>query len=279
MMEGTLSRDAVLALPRHLLERYVLNQREQRRRANMRRLFGYYPDDGPLRRELYPKHMEFFRNGLEYRERLFMAANRVGKTEGAGGYETTLHLTGRYPHWWEGYRFRQPIDAWMAGKNNETTRDILQAKMFGKLSTNERGRKSLFGNGLVPADDIGAMRWQKGGTDLLDSVVIKHHDDKGRFDGWSTLGVKSFERGRGSFEGTEKHWIWLDEEPPLDVYGECVIRTMTTDGRVIITFTPLEGMSEVVLSFLPGGDLPPDQRRVVEAVEDNTWGDLSDEEI
>ncbi len=40
-------------------------------------------------------------------------------------------------------------------------------------------------------------------------------------------------------------------EPPLDVYGECVIRTATTNGIVMLTFTPLEGMSEVVMSFLP----------------------------
>ncbi len=40
-----------------------------------------------------------------------MAANRVGKTEGAGGYEMTCHLTGRYPHWWEGRRFSGPVRA------------------------------------------------------------------------------------------------------------------------------------------------------------------------
>jgi len=37
----------------------------------------------------------------------------------------------------------------------------------------------------------------------------------------------------------------------MDVYGECLIRTATTDGIVMITFTPLAGLSEVVLSFLP----------------------------
>ena len=46
--------------------------------------------------------------------------------------------------------------------------------------------------------------------------------------------------------------IWLDEEPPEDVYGECLIRTATTDGIVMLTFTPLAGMSEVVMSFMPG---------------------------
>ncbi len=70
--------------------------------------------------------------------------------------------------------------------------------------------------------------------------------------GWSTLGFKSYQQGRGSFEGTALHGIWLDEEPPEDVYGECLIRTATTDGIVMLTFTPLAGMSEVVMSFMPG---------------------------
>jgi hypothetical protein len=30
-----------------------------------------------------------------------MAANRAGKST-VGCYETTVHLTGRYPAWWEG---------------------------------------------------------------------------------------------------------------------------------------------------------------------------------
>jgi hypothetical protein len=39
------------------------------RRASENRIDAYYPDDGPLRRELYPKHLEFFRAGIEHRER------------------------------------------------------------------------------------------------------------------------------------------------------------------------------------------------------------------
>ncbi len=47
--------------------------------------------------------------------------------------------------------------------------------------------------------------------------------------------------------------FWLDEEPPLDVYGECLIRTATTNGVgiIMLTFTPLEDMSAVVLQFMP----------------------------
>lgn len=225
---------------------------EKVRRAKTRKLFGYYPNSGPLRRELYPRHLEFFEAGARYRERCFMAANRIGKTEGAGGYETTLHLTGLYPAWWKGRRFDRSVDWWAAGKTNETTRDIVQAKLLGGIAFAD-GRKGVSGTGLIPGEMIGSITWKQGVADLIDTVQIKHASG-----GWSTLGLKSYQQGRGAFEGTEKHGIWLDEEPPLDIYGECLIRTATTGGLVMITFTPLDGMSQTVTTFLPSeyrGDL------------------------
>lgn len=177
-----------------------------------------------------------------------MAANRIGKTEGAGGYETTLHLTGDYPHWWTGRRFDKPISAWAAGKTNETTRDIVQAKLFGKVQGSGT-TKRVSGTGLIPGDLIGDISWKQGVSDLIDRAEIMRVDGKGS----SILGLKSYQQGRGSFEGTEQEVIWLDEEPPIDIYGECLIRTATTNGMIILTFTPLEGMSETVLQFIPEG--------------------------
>ena len=171
-------------------------------------------------------------------------------TEGAGGYETTLHLTGRYPDWWTGKRFTKPVQFWAAGKTNETTRDIVQRKLFGKISYTS-GRKGFAGTGLVPLEDIGGVTWKQGVSDLADTIQIKHQSG-----GWSQLGLKSYQQGRGSFEGTEQDGIWLDEEPPMDIYGECVIRTATTRGIIYTTFTPLEGMSEMAMSFLPDGKVP-----------------------
>ena len=69
--------------------------------------------------------------------------------------------------------------------------------------------------------------------------------------GVSTIGLKSSESGRAKFQGTAKHVIWLDEEPPADVYDECLMRLMTTNGIMMCTFTPLKGLSEVALRFLP----------------------------
>ena len=54
-------------------------------RRSESRILRYYPKFGPLSRDCYPKHMEFFRAGTSHRERLLLAANRVGKTE-AGAF-------------------------------------------------------------------------------------------------------------------------------------------------------------------------------------------------
>jgi phage terminase large subunit-like protein len=241
----------------------ALAKSELARRMRGRKFYSYYPDSGPLSRDKYPKHMAFFAAGVSHRERAFCAANRVGKTEGVGLVELTCHLTGEYPTWWEGRRFTHPVSAIMAGKTNETTRDILQGKMFGPVVYDGGPKKRLAGTGVLPADSIDQSNITfKGGTKLLDTVRIRHVSG-----GYSTLGVKSYEQGRGAFEGVERHVILLDEEPPAEIYTECVVRTMTTDGLVMLTFTPLEGLSDVVLLYMPSGEAPDN---TVDNTVDNT---------
>jgi phage terminase large subunit-like protein len=213
-------------------------------RARFNRFRDLFPDEGPLRRELYQRHMEFFEVGRTFRERCFLAANRVGKTVGAG-YETTCHLTGLYPPWWPGRRFRKPIRAWVAGATNETTRDIIQTELLGDVGYAD-GRKTVDGSGIIPRETIGDPIWKSGVQNLVDTIPIWHVSG-----GWSQLGLKSYEQGRKAFEGTAKELIWLDEEVDISVYGECLIRTATTKGILILTFTPLKGLSETVLQFLP----------------------------
>lgn len=196
-----------------------------------------FPDQGPLRRELYPKHLEFFAAGKKYKERLFMAANRIGKTT-AGAYETTCHLTGKYPDWWPGARFNRPTDGWACGTTSETLRDIVQKELLGP--------PEALGTGMIPGDLIAHTTPRPHGMPgSLEGVWVKHVSG-----GVSKLGLKSYEQGRKSFEGTSKDFIWPDEEPPEAVYTEMLLRTLTTRGLVYTTFTPLQGQSEVVMGFL-----------------------------
>lgn len=238
----------VKALPDDEVEGFLLQLRHLADAEKHGKFQSLFPDEGPLRRELYPRHLEFFKSGKDFRERCMMAANRVGKTV-AASYEITCHLTGEYPHWWEGRRFNHPVKAWASGKTNETTRDIVQAELLGNITFNGP-RKMVDGTGMIPkhliGTELGELGWKVGVPDLIDVVKIRHKTGE-----WSELGLKSYQQGRGSFEGTARHIIWFDEEPPMDVYGEALIRTATTNGIVMLTFTPLLGMSDVVQAFLP----------------------------
>lgn len=241
-----------------MLDAIRVHEEVERRKAT-RKLESYYPDSGPLRRELYPKHLEFFRIGAKKRERLFIAANRVGKTEGAGGYELVCHLTGRYPTWWEGRRFARPSHWWAVGDTRETVRDILQRKLLGKPGEH--------GTGLLPQAAI--FRTAPGFIpDAVQAIWVKHASG-----GLSVVQFKSYDQGREAFQGTEQDGVWLDEEPPEAIYTECLLRTMTNNGMVMLTFTPLRGLSNVVLSFMPGGATPEKQERS-KGVVSATWDDV-----
>jgi phage terminase large subunit-like protein len=219
--------------------------------------------------------MAFFRFGDTHQIRGFMSANRVGKTEGGGGYELTCHLTGRYPHWWEGARFTEYVRAWVAGDTRQTTRDIIQQKLLGNWAH--------FGTGLIPGEDI--LKWtpNPGVPEAVGTLHVQHYDDKGKKDGVSRLVFKSYDQGREAFQGTEQEVIWLDEEADEGVRGECILRLMTTDGVLMETFTPLKGLTPVVMTYLPNGY----EDGMTEAVTDNRalvmagWDDvphLSDEQ-
>ncbi len=213
-----------------------------RRRSLRNKIRSYFPDTGTLRRELYPKHLEFFAAGQEYTERCFLAGNRTGKTD-AGAYETTLHLTGNYPHWWEGRRFERPIKAWAAGDTHKTVREILQEKLLGRFGE--------YGTGMIPGDALLRVTNKSGIAEAGDRIYVRHVSG-----GTSILALKSYQEGRKSFQGAGLDLVWLDEEVPIEIYDECLVRLMTSGGCMMLTFTPLMGLTQLVLRFLPGGKLP-----------------------
>jgi len=243
-----------LSSPRKALEAIAFAMSEQAFRSKRRKFLSFYPDKGPLRRDLYPKQMAFFKFGATHQIRGFMAANRVGKTEGGGGYELTAHLTGRYPKWWEGAKFTEYVRAWAAGDTRLTTRDIIQQKLLGNWGH--------FGTGMIPGEDIIGWVSQPGIPEAVGTLHVKHYDigiyaeSGGKRlvqDGDSRLVFKSYDQGREAFQGTEQEVIWLDEESDEGIRGECLLRLMTTDGLLIETFTPLKGLTKVVMSYLPEG--------------------------
>lgn len=128
------------------------------------RLRSYFPDTGRFRRELYPRHLEFFEAGASRRARGLIAGNQVGKST-AGSYETSLHLTGQYPGWWIGKRFNHPVKAWAAGLSTSKVRDSVQRELMGQM-TRELGEPTDqvigAGTGMIPVDSIIGYRMRPG---------------------------------------------------------------------------------------------------------------------
>lgn len=191
----------------------------------------------------YPKQLAFFAAGAEHRERMLTAGNQLGKTEG-GAYETMCHLTGEYPDWWPGRRFTRPPRGWLCGESSLAARDIIQAKLCGPP-----GVEAGLGTGLIPrAAFADQPTLARGVTDAFDTIFVKHASG-----GISRATFKSYEQGRKKFQGEPVDFIWCDEEPPMDIYSECLTRTTATRGMIYTTFTPLQGRTELYSRFADEG--------------------------
>lgn len=205
----------------------------------------------------YLKHKDFFKQGSRYKERAFLAGNRVGKTQ-TGSYEVVCHLTGIYPDNWEGRVFTEPTSGWVVGKSSERVRDTSQLALLGPMGA--------WGTGMIPRDLI--IHVGKSTNASVDYVQVKHKSG-----GTSIINFKSNDAGRQAFEGGKKEFVWIDEECDYGVYEECRLRTMTTGGVIFTTFTPQKGLTPLILSLLQNGNLETPAEGV--SVTNCGWDDVS----
>ena len=173
------------------------------------------------------------------RQRLLMAANKVGKTY-CGASEVAIHLLGEYPDDWEGHRFDRPIKAWVAGNTTANTRDIVQAELLG-----EPGDPEDWGKGMIPKDRILQTDRMPGIPNAISAITVRHKSGRN-----SKLWFKSYEQGKEQWMGKAVDIVWLDEEPPQDIYSQGLRATLKTRGLIFMTFTPEKGMTNVVAQFM-----------------------------
>ncbi len=222
----------------------LMAELDRRRRTNL--LAAYRP---------YSKQRDFHAAGSDFRERLFMAGNQLGKTL-AGAAEAAMHLTGRYPDWWQGRRFDKPIVMLAGSESHELTRDGVQRLLVGPPLNEED-----WGTGFIPKATIVSTTRRAGASGALDSVTVRHSSG-----GTSTLLFKAYEQGRGKWQANTVDYVWFDEEPPEDVYFEGITRTNATGGSIAVTFTPLKGLSAVVARYLM--EKSPDREIITMTIED-----------
>lgn len=185
----------------------------------------------------YAKQAQFHAMGAEKRERMLSAGNQLGKTLSAAN-EVAMHLTGQYPEWWAGKRFKT-ANHWLAGsESGELTRRGVQRYLFG------RDPKGDPGTGAIPADCIIDLNWSRHVNDFIDTAKIRFSDGS-----TSTISLKSYDQGRGKWQADTVDGIWFDEEPPEDIYMEGLTRTNARMGSVIVTCTLLRGMTTIAMRF------------------------------
>jgi len=196
----------------------------------------------------YKFQKDFYAASKKYKRRFLCAANRVGKSF-SEAVEVYYHLTGLYPDWWEGHRFKKPILAWSVGITGDSTRKVLQKELFGTPMAKD---KEALGTGAIPRDLIDIENLEKDGN-IIKIAKIKHFDSNGDHDGWSTLEFRSTQQGEHVLMGATVDYIWLDEEDPfksMEIYAQCVTRTATTGGLITITATPENGLTKLVDLFM-----------------------------
>ncbi len=209
-------------------------------RKKYRRLDFYKPNR---------KQLEFHNTVMP--ERMLRAGNQEGKTH-AGAAQMVMDALSLYPDWYTGRRFvvppkiERPYDfiGWGGCTTQEKTRDGIQSKLFGDIFAS-----GGLGTGLIPLDNMVGRRptMARGISGFIDSMILNRECG-----GNALLQLKTFAQGREGWQGVPVDLSWIDEDPSkIDpaIYGECVARTTTTRGQIIVTMTPVLGLTEVRKRF------------------------------
>lgn len=168
------------------------------------------------------------------------AANQIGKTLSGTAWDA-MDLTGKYPDWYEGIKYDRPITLVVGCVNNDKTRDIIQKELFGDPIEWE----AELGTGWVPLEDIGKIQKKRGVPDAFYNVRTKHYTD-GEFDGWSKVVFLAYEMGKATWMAHKADVTHLDEEAPMDIVEQAARSGIATGGRIRFTFTPENGVTDVV---------------------------------
>jgi len=185
----------------------------KRRRANASALEKY--NSG---KKKHKKQIAFHK--CKKRNRWVFGGNRSGKTE-CGAVEAVWILRGIHPY----RKNRADAFGWVVSLSQQVQRDMAQSKILKYL----------------PKSWIVDISMLSGRRDSPEGGVIDQIKIRNVFGGISTLGFKSCDQGREKFQGSSLDFVWFDEEPPKDVYEECLMRVIDKRGDIFGTMTPLKG--------------------------------------
>ena len=200
---------------------------ERQRRQEEDPLHGFVP---------HSKQRVFLNNVLQrkFKENYYLGANRSGKSDAGCYVGASLARFGDQSDkvkWVRGKDSSVSIrdratSGWVVSLDFPSSRDIVQPKYFD--------------NGFIPPGAthepfIPRRELKKNGWRVSDQIL--------QLKNGSIVGFKSADSGRLKFQGTEKDWVHFDEEPPMSIYEETVIRVGSRPLNLFFTCTllPPEG--------------------------------------
>ncbi len=151
------------------------------------------------------------------KKKLYIGGNRSGKTTG-GLVEVIWWLTGRHP-------FRETPDGIIRGR-------IVSVDFLNGIEKIILPQLKQW----LPASDLIEGSWEKSYDKQLRTLTLANG---------SFVEFMSYDQDLDKFAGTSRHFIHFDEEPPQDIFTECIARLVDTGGSFWITMTPVEGMTWV----------------------------------
>ncbi len=196
-----------------IIQRLALIEKELKKRRESERAINEYN-----KTKRHKKQLAFHK--CKKRNRWVFGGNRSGKTE-CGAVECLWILRGIHPY----RKNRRDAFGWAVSLSTQVQRDVAQSKILKYL----------------PKSWISEIIMLTGRRDSPSGGVIDQIKIKNVFGGISTLGFKSCDQGREKFQGSSLDFVWFDEEPPRDVYEECLMRVMDRRGDIFGTMTPLKG--------------------------------------
>jgi phage terminase large subunit-like protein len=202
------------------------------------------------RREFHPPwyewQHEFFRATAEHSQVMVLAGNRTGKTLSAA-YCFAVNATGNYPEGWEGRKFPVAGTHWALGVDNRQVRDVLQKELIGDLDGDK-----ITGGWIHPDEVTRIARSQSPG--LASDIWVRHVAG-----GESRISLRAYTQastGQNTlpFAGSSVDQVLVDEQPPDEIVGQLVTRTMTggqgKGGLIVYSMTPELGLTNLVATFM-----------------------------
>lgn len=182
--------------------------------------------------------------------RWILGGNRTGKTESSSA-EAVWYARGNHPF----KNIKKPMDGWVVSLTNEVQRDVVQRKILSYINP----------------EWIVGVKMREGRADDPNSGIIDFINIQSTHGGISTIGFKSCDQGREKFQGTSKDFIVFDEEPPYDIYQECVMRTLDCNGYIWGAMTPLKGLTWVYNDIYLNERNDPEVWSIAISWEDNPY--------